>query len=193
MRFWLGRDVGQLWLEYDWLVPTNFVHAAFEATNQIKMFAFWRDNYGSGTAGPKWVAEIRRTSNSESWFRAMASKSNVDYVAGLEDFAHTYHLVSGSRFISATGPVTPGVVANLRFNFKPASSNVATDGHWKCWVNGVLFFSATGNFYSSNVPTVTTPEVRRGYLMGYSNSGFAAVTDFRTDNIKFYDADPGWV
>jgi hypothetical protein len=191
-EFWLGRDVGQLWLEYEWLVPTNFVHASFEITNQIKMFAFWRDSYGAGTPGPKWVSEIRRTSDTESWFRAMGTRGDASFVAGLEDYGGIYHLPTGSRFISATGPVTRGVKTTLRFNFKPSSSAVATDGHWKMWVDGVPFFTYTGPLYSTNVATVTTPEVRRGYLMGYSNSGFAAVTDFKTDNIKFYDTDPGW-
>jgi hypothetical protein len=31
-----------------------------------------------------------------------------------------------------------------------------------------------------------------GYLLGYDNSGFDAETDIYIDDVKFFDADPGW-
>lgn len=194
-RMWLGRDVGRLWLEFDWLVPTNFAHRAnvVDGSEQVKFFQIWRDVYGSLNPGMQWGAEFWRVSDTESSFRPMASlPAWNNYVNGLESNG-TFHFPTGSRFISPTGPVTPGVPVRLRFDLKPASSSVATDGHWRMWVNGQLYYSYENvNFYSKQVAPLVTPEVRRAYLMGWANGGFTEQTDFRTDNIGWYDTDPGW-
>jgi hypothetical protein len=191
---WLGRDVGRLWLQFDWLVPTNYAHRTHSSGSQhCKFFQIWRDVYGSLNPGMQWGAEFWRTSDTESWFRPMATiPAWNDYVNGLESNG-TYHFPTGSRFISPTGPVTPGVPVNVKFDMKPASSAVATDGHYRMWVDDVLFYSYENvAFYSKAVAPLVTPEVRRAYLMGWHNGGFAAETDFRTDNLQFYDTNPGW-
>jgi hypothetical protein len=141
------------------------------------------------------VGEFWRTSDSESYYRPLGTLPTYltgDYV--YEVPGGTFHLANGSRLISATGPITPGTFARLRWHFKAASSAVATDGHYKMWIDDALYYSAVNkNFYAKNVAPLTNADLKNGYLMGAMNAGYTGQTDFHIDNFKLYDADPGWV
>ena len=102
-----------------------------------------------------------------------------------------------------TGPASRGAWNRIRFYCKAASQAVdpprsTSDGIMRYWVNDTLIIETTtmdlwnGNWDGIGDPEWTRNHITNGYLLGYSNSGFAEETHVYVDDVKFYDVDPGW-
>lgn len=187
-RFWIGSTVNEFAFEFMWYVPSNYAHrlpSTGIANN--KLFQVWCDNYLDAGGGMHWGGEIMRSSDTSSGFKPEATGNYGTFVGQ----PSIQNWPMGTTFISPSGPVVPGTWSKLRFYLKPASSRGATDGVYKMWINDSLFMDGGGDCYARTNGT-TNVSVKRGYLMGYSNSGYDTNTTFVIDDLKFYIGNPGW-
>jgi hypothetical protein len=192
-RFNLGRYLSEYWVDYMLFVPANFLHrieSGFPGNN--KFFMTWRDTY-SDTDGGTWRIgyEFNQpwpTSESASLLRPMSSRWDLN--------SWTDHLLDhpdiGKAFIAGAGPVQPGQWTRIRLQFRAASSRADADGIMRMWVNDALFAEMTTGKFHNFYDTPADAVLRKGYFLGWSNSGYAEETTFFIDDVKFYDRDPGW-
>lgn len=189
-RFNLGRNLGRVWLEFQLYVPANFTHRN-DAPSNNKLFMIWNTTYGSGSGTWQAGYEYTRTSDSTSRIRAMSSKefgTNATFVTDGE----LNHPSNGLPFIGAVAPLKPGQWTRIRMEFARSSAGGATDGIMRMWIGDVLFAEMTNGPFR-NLDNVGETVLRNGYFLGWSNSGFAAETIFFIDDVRFFDANPGWI
>jgi hypothetical protein len=191
-RFDMGRYLAEVWVEYQLYVPANFVHRDDSPSNN-KFFTLWRDVYSDPAGTWQILYEFNRLTNtgpddfSKLRFSARRwdNKSITDQ--GMEGVPGQYTPLFGGA-----GVFRLGEWSRVRFHTKVASSNTATDGVAKMWVNDRLILNVTnGKFYNYG-GTATDALMRIGYFMGWSNSGYTEQTVFGIDDVKFYDNNPGW-
>lgn len=181
----LGRDVAELWVEWHWLVPSNYVHR-INATlsNNNKFFGIWRDSINNMN-GWRVVLETLRVSGGtdESIIKATASTETTN----LADQS----LVT-SQFINSGGPVVKNVWTRNRVHLRGATSASANDGILRWWAGDTLLCNVTNGDYWNQNGTYSNVRLNTGYFMGASNSGFDDTTVFYLADFKFYDQNPGW-
>jgi hypothetical protein len=177
-RFNLGRNATELWVEYYLYLPANFVvRNDFPANN--KFFAAWAENYS--TAGDlQVITEFEYVSPTATRARMLSMSENYPASTirkegfALQDFLTTQMAGQWHR---------------IRIHFKASSGTQQTDGIYEGWINDKLawqsknwsFWYPGGNNY-----------LRKGYLMGWANSGYTEETNFFIDDVKFFDTNPGW-
>jgi hypothetical protein len=194
-RFNLGRNVSELWVEYDIYVPANFVHRN-DNPNNNKFFTVWNTSYGSGSGTWQPLFEFRRITDTSSSIRPM---STTEYDLSISSNVPPNRTgPSGSftnpdlnkAFIGGSGPVDIAGWSQVRIHVKASSATTENDGVIEMWIDGVLFARATGAF--RNFGDTGDTVLRNGYFWGAANSGYAEQTTFYTYGAKFYDTDPGW-
>ena len=191
-RFALGQDVSELWIEYDWTIPANFVHTTTPPTNN-KFLQLWRDTYGSLSLTWQVGYEFELSGGVTS-IRPMSSQETGElgkYVTSSGLGHPDYH----KQFIGGTGPCSPGNTYQIRHHVKAASANGVANGVMEMWVNGTLFAAMyDGEFRNHTTSPIygSEPVIRQGYLLGYANAVYGVETDFYIDNLKFYNTTPGW-
>jgi hypothetical protein len=184
-RFDMGRYLSELWLEYMLYVPANYVHRNDQPNNNT-FLVFWLDRYdGPGT----WHAaiELLRRSDLESEARILARKTTSNLVGNSRPEG-----IQWPRFIHPNGPVRIGEWTRIRVHLKASSSWSADNGVFELWADSTLVFGHyTARFHNFDT-AIPDAALRRGYFMGWANSGFTEDTDFFIDDVKFYDRNPGW-
>jgi hypothetical protein len=187
----MGRYLPEVWIEYMLHVPGNFVHRN-DSPNNNKFLMLWRDTY-SDVAGGTWRigADYTRRDDSSSFLRFMSSRWDLNSWTNSGAWP-TPAPATGVGLISSSGPIRPGTWTRIRFHVKAASSRTAENGEIDIWADDQLVFSYKNgrfhNFYDTPVDAV----LRNGYILGWSNSGFTERTVFHVDNVKFFQASPGW-
>lgn len=189
-RFNMGRNLAAVWIEYQLFVPTNFTHRAQSSSTNNKFLMIWNTTYGSGAGTWQAGYEYNRTADGWSTLRPMSTKefgANATFVTS----SQLGHPDQGKNFIGPTFTLKPGQWHLIRLQFQRSSAGGATDGIMRMWIDGVLYASMTNGPFR-NLDNVGETVLRQGYFMGWSNSGFEAITDWYIDDVKFYDVDPGW-
>lgn len=189
-RFDMGRYTPEVWIEYMVYVPTNYRHRN-ERGNNNKFIVLWKDTYGSLSGEWQISWEYTRRNDGSSFGRFMSSRWDQPYVTDL--VSGTYPGPRESiELIGGAGPMKIGQWNRVRFMAKAATSRTSENGESRLWVNETLVLRYTaGRFYGSD-PSKGNATLRRGYLFGWSNSGFDEETVFYVDEIKFYTRNPGW-
>jgi hypothetical protein len=186
-RFNLGRNITEVWVEYDLHVPSNYEHRDGPSSDNNKFFRIWGDDYvsankvGSSThrTGTGGGSQICHEYNYKTWADGTLGRGPVGPTTRAEGVDFAYN--SQSAMVGAT--------TQIREHYKMVSATDADDGEYHLWYNGTLMRTFTGipQKYDTAKPYWNT-----GYFLGAANSGFDENTEFRIDNIKFYDTDPGW-
>lgn len=186
-RFDMGRYVPELWIEYWLFVPENFKHRN-DAPSNNKFIALWRDSYMGGVNG-EWniVANFDRQNDSTStlWFGSSRSSSPV--VANIGATAN-----NPVQLFGPGSPLRRGQWNLVQLHLKASSARGVADGVAQLWVNRiVLMDERNGDFHNAtSIPAGAL--LRRGYLLGWANSGYDQETVFSVDDVKFYNSSPGW-
>jgi hypothetical protein len=185
-RLGFGEYLPAVWVEYMLYVPSNFVHRTDPPSNN-KFFMAWRDTYGSGG---DWRAgyEYEDNGSGDSRLRMMSNRyaNSVMTSNGLNP-----QLGQSAPLVTNTGPLARGAWTWIRAEFRAATAAGANDGVMRLWAGNVLIGEKTdGDFWNS----VGDPEtlLHNCYILGWSNSGFAALTEFFVDDLKIYSRNPGW-
>ena len=163
----------EVWIEYMWRVPENYVHRSGGAANN-KFMTLWAENY-SAAQEAQFYLSLERSSD---------TNSRLDILAVHGDDPR---YPNDSRFM---GPnfVTPsdyGRWVQIRIH-----ARIARDGSIRVWKNGTLVTQVQN--YNMERAGGSRNYFRHGYLMGWSNSGYTQQTDFYIDDFKVYTSNPGW-
>jgi len=185
-RFNMGRYLAEYWVDYMLFIPSNFVHRADSPSNN-KFFMTWRDTY-SDAAGGTWRIGYEYSGTS-STLRPMSSRWDLNSwtSSGLN------HPQQGVPLIGGVGPLRVGQWNRVRLQFRAASSRTDSDGVMRMWINEQLFAELTTGRFHNFYATPADALLRNGYFLGWANSGFSAETIFFIDDVRFFDANPGWL
>lgn len=192
MRFTVGQSVGEMWLAFQWYVPSNYAHRNVGGAGPTaKLFQIWKGSYSADSM--RWGVSYNRVSDTQSSMFPTATRGNEYGVvqAPVQNFPGSF---TKDQFIGTGCACVPGQWNALRFHFKPASSRAATDGEWKMWVNGSVYMVGDGSLFPPLAAVGQTDDttIDNGYLMGSHNAGFAAATSFYIDDLLMTTTNPGW-
>jgi len=189
-RFDMGPGgYAELWLEYWFYLPANYFHRTQggSPTND-KFLRLWGGNYGNENVGysnnnPKGGASFDPLSGGDSWLYGQWGDHDSVILTG-QDRPHWSPAFANGQ----NGSMARGEWHQVRWHWKLASAEDANDGEYRLWVDGALKIEKTGkDFYGDNGNFL-----RWGYLMGWSNSGWATDHTFYIDDFKLFDSNPGW-
>lgn len=159
----------EVWIEYQLRVPSNWVHR-YQAPGNNKLFALFAENY-SNTGDIQAVFEYERESDTRSNIRVICMSGR-----GCLKGNYLAHLFDSSM---------RGKWVRMRFHLRAGQNN----GLIEVWRDNELVYSIYdySHYFSSG-----NNYWREGYLMGWSNSGYAQATSFYVDDFKVYRENPGW-
>lgn len=172
-RFKLDAPASEIWMSYKVRVPDNFYHRTQDSPANNKWMAIWTDAYEG--AGVTVVLEYWPDGNGGSrlayrWVR------DKDRKPGHQDY---------TQFI--TVPDMRGKWMTFQMHLKLASALDANDGVIETWVQMEGDASPRLIHRRTDAPLYTpgfSGGFVEGYMMGWSNSGFAEDTTFYVDNFQ---------
>jgi len=175
--FDLGAEYREVTIDFDWYIPSNYVHRNLSPTNN-KMFRLW-----PGTDGASAGYNSNEKIGASMW-RVADNQSNiqVDWNFNGEGLGP-----KGSAYSNWVTSADFGTWVTVKIYCKAPTSSNSADGIIRIYKNGVQVVNET------NVNSWTSGQshaYRYGYLMGWANSGYAAQTDFFIDNVVFTVASP---
>lgn len=197
INFSLGRACDEFWLEWRVHIPSNYTHRnnydpgppLVPYSDNNKFLTLWGGTYSSGWHQP--MCELNTDgatsdtpSDGKSYVRPVMRYSTNGVLTDIPG--------GGQVLIGSGAPMTLGAWHTVRFYTKKETTQGAADGAWKLWVNGSVVASFTGLNMGASDVTKFSRGVEKGYLLGFSNSGFTADTTFHTQWIRCYDSNPGW-
>lgn len=183
-RFSMGRNLTELWIEYDLHIPSNFSLRDDPPANN-KFLALWTADY-STDGQLNAVLEYERNGTDSSLARSVAISES--HAAGLASNAGDR--VFSSSFISAA---KRNQWFTVRVHFRVASGTGQTNGVFEVMMGSELVWRSRSDYVWYPTNGAGSAYIANGYLLGYANSGFTDQTDFHLRTIKFYDQNPGWV
>jgi hypothetical protein len=179
-RFHFGEQLSSVWIEYQLFVPSNYYHRNDDGTDNNKFFRLW-------ASGQKFSLTV---------------ETNVEPDRPGESRLRRFLSESGGRsggpigtswapqVIGRQSPIRPGQWHQIRIHWHSSTNGSQKDGRAEVSVNGELIQSLDWDFWNRSGQPKTY--VDRGYLLGWSNSGFSERTEFFIDDFAVYSEDPGW-
>lgn len=182
-RFDLGAPHRDLWIRFWVRVPVNFSHGVtngYAAGTNNKLFAIWMDDYDTKGDGPTVVWSFWNDGNNGS--NATFCYSTGNHTAAGRQLQQTH-------FISY--PSDQGRWMQVVFHVKAAINSTSNDGviqMWRRWDGETNYTKIHELLDANNATPPTGPNGwRHGYLMGWSNPGYANETDWLIDDVTFSD------
>jgi hypothetical protein len=181
-RWNLGRNVTDLWIDYQVWVPSNYVHRNLSGPDNNKFLRLWGDSYDAiNKVGASTNPNTTTMIPSQLFFEGRQAPSGT----GMGNISGTPMTVFGNA------PMI-GVWTRIRVHFKMVTA-AENDGVFRLWKGDTLAIERTDiplNFDSA------VTYWNQGYFFGWSNSGFTDETFFYirggANGPKFYDTDPEW-
>lgn len=174
-RFDMGSAYPEIWIRYFLRIPHNFIHenpTGSSANN--KFFALWVDGYSQHGEGPTIVWNFWPQDDGSSRFTYSFSNETTGVVghhAGYDDFI---------RY-----PDDQGRWMQVLLYAKMSSSATADDGEtriWRRWEGEQDYTLIAESLERGFVEPAAGPAGwAAGYVMGWSNSGYAEDTEFLLD------------
>jgi hypothetical protein len=202
IKFDMGREVDDVWVEYKMLFPLNYYHRnnyipgspPVGVADNNKFFAIWAGLYSSG-----YQQLVLETNPEKGVFspadEVAAGPSRSRPVIRRGD-SSTMQMISPTyaKLLGPDGTYAGiyGEPVTVRIAYKKASAHGVSDGYVQWWFNGVpLIANPVGPWYPQDAAKFADG-LAKGYFMGANNSGFDEDTIMYLGAIKFYDTDPGW-
>lgn len=189
LRFELGHEVQQLWIELwvyypdgtEGLGSARYEHRDDESSDNNKFLRLWSGDYNSR---PKVGASTLPMDEPAGDSRLINEYNPVG--SGMGNFG------SGSAtWVTDDTPVTcrRGQWCQVRMHYVVADVG-QSNGEARWWIDGELVYENT------ELPNAAESEsdnvLDRGYLLGWANSGFTELTHVYVDDVTFCDTDPGF-
>jgi hypothetical protein len=168
LRFDLGAVYPEVWLRYRLFIPSNYVHRDATGSDNNKMIRLWGRTYDDLE---KIGASTWLDSPADGFSSLMLDWNWHGDGIGPKGVDHQGFIAAGDL----------GTWMDVIFHAKAATSGNL--GTMQIWKNGVLACDGTGTM--DNFTTGEAHGYRYGYLLGWSNSGFTATTDFYIDDVVF--------
>lgn len=190
LRFNMGQQLSEGWIEYGFQVPSNFEHDN-DSPNNNKFFQFWRTTY-SDVAGGTWRFGCEYQTNA-----ATTPNSNIRWMSSRYDSNSNDSSGMGmpnnfAAFIGGSGPIPKATWVTIRLHWKASTDRTTADGVLQMWIDGVLRWSQTNGKFNNFNASPADCWIQNGYLMGAANAAFDETTYFYVSAFKAYNEDPGW-
>lgn len=170
-RFSLGGYYKDIWVSYDFFVPTNYYHRTTSGSNNNKGFLMmWSDDYSKPT-GPKIGPEF--------WPNADGSSKASIRLSGVGFDKHFWAACPSVIKLSDRGQWIK-IVAHYKYASEANNDGIAQI--WKIYKDGARELACNITDGAWYYPTA--PGFNNGYILGWSNSGFNEETKFRVDNFE---------
>lgn len=169
-RFSLGKPYKDIWLSYDIRIPENYYHRdpAEGGSNNKGFIMLWSGNY-SEPSGPLLGTEF--------WPEADGSSNSSIRLYGVGFDKHYWNTCADIIKISDRGQ---WIKVTVHIKYASAANNDGIVQLWKTYSDGKIERACNitdGAWYAPNANGFDS-----GYLLGWSNSGFAEATEFYIDN-----------
>lgn len=165
-RFVMGGSLTEVYVRFWLYIPSNYAHRNTPSSDNNKFFRVWATNYAAIELG-------------SSLFASSASNPAAGSDLGLEQSFYggsmgQYNLPMARGFIS---PADYGTWMRVQLHFKLDTGS--GNARMRVWKNYTLVLDS-GNFANpaGPLPNVFTD----GYILGWSNSGFDALTTLYVDD-----------
>ncbi len=185
-RFDLGQNFNELWVQYDMLVPANYVHNGTGLNNKVGMYV-WTDSYTNPTAGVAGGTEIYSDGSGLGQF-----DWNSFYPLNLG------HIIDSERGFTPRGIRSQdlNVTRRITIHVKAGIDNTSpwSGAKVEFYIDGAIEYAisqanventigaGTGQGYMYNSDGLF---INQGYLMGAANAPFSVDTYFYLSNIEF--------
>ncbi len=169
LRYDLGALYPDLWTAFELFIPDNYEHRDAESSDNNKLFRLWGDTYSDKEK----VGFSMWPTNGLSRTRAVWNES-----AGWEAMGEGY-----TDFVSAADL---GQWVSVLIHTRAAT--LQTPGTLELWKNGELVVSNID--VVDNYTDGGKHAYQRGYLLGWSNSGFTEETFLYIDNVIIRSVAP---
>lgn len=184
-RFDLGANFNELWVQYDMLVPSNYVHQGSGLNNKVGMYV-WTDNYAAttGVAGGTEIYSDGSGLGQLDW--------NSYWPKNLG------HIIDSERGFTPRGIRSQdlNVTRRITIHVKAGENDTAPWSNAKVefYIDGAIEYAisqsnventigaGTGQGYMYNSDGLF---INQGYLMGAANAPFLVDTYFYLSNIEF--------
>lgn len=186
----LGRECNELWVEWRYFCPSNYVHRDNTGPDNNKYVIAWKEPYSSGTHQVGCELE-RGTAPVDSIIRPLMRFSQDQSGALAGNYTRIEPGVN-TPLVGSSGPVVAGTWNTMRWYTRKASALGVADGIWRMWINGVMIQEFTGLHMGSSNPAEFAGGLDALYILGAANSGYENDTTFYTRRIALYDTNPGW-
>lgn len=176
-RFDLGMPHRELWISFWLRVPVNFKHGSNSPTNN-KLLAIWSDDYSQKGDGSTVFWSFWNTGNG-------SSKTSIAHTVG--GYKASGSQTQFSHFI--TYPDDQGAWMHLVFHVKAESITGKGDGMiemWRRW-GSEMKYKKIHEMYDVKLklPSDGPHGFQKGYLLGWSNSGYEQDTEWLIDDVVF--------
>ena len=171
LRFDLGEVYPELWLQYDLYIPAHYHHRDAESSDNNKMLRLWHTEYSDEEK-----VGFSAWQNTNGFSTATADWRKIGEGIGSK----------GARVDDFITADDLGKWMSLKVYVKAATANAP--GTFKLWKNGELVMD--NEDILENYATDEEHGYRKGYLLGWSNSGFNEETHLLIDNVVFSENDP---
>lgn len=178
----------EIWLEYWFHLPVNFAHRPQTGPVNNKFLRVWGGDYGGSQLGylgnnPKAGASYDPRGAGSWLYGQWGDHDNLLFTG--QDRPHWDPAWNPG---GTSGAIPFGAWSQIRYHFELASAEDAGDGSYELTVDGTSKIHKVDlDFYGDN-----TNDLRWGYLMGWSNSGFDETTTIHVARFKIWSQDPGW-
>jgi len=176
-RFNIAPDAAsapaEMWIQYMWRVPKNFTLRE-PLPNNNKLVSFFAEKY-STEGDIQTTFEYERTTATSAHLRSLCM-SNSHCRPGTD--------YSGKKHVDVVVSSMMGQWTRMRIHVKSG-----TPGAIEIWRDNSLVYT---NYDLDLTYTGGNNYFRHGYIMGWSNTGFAEVTNFYVDDFTVYTTNPGW-
>ncbi len=162
LRFDLGAAHPELWTSFELFIPDNYVHRDADSSDNNKLFRLWGDVYGDKekVGFSMWPTDgLSGTRGDWNVLTGTGPKGE-----GYSDFVAAEDLGKWMSLVIHTRAATPSTLGTLEL-----------------WKNGELIISNVDAL--DNYTDGETLAYQRGYLLGWSNSGFTEDTFLYIDNV----------
>ena len=182
----------ELWIEYQLYVPDNLVRRVSTGPNNDKFFFLWDENTyqtkrlhmefltlpggstGAATFSMKW-ADTQHSGISAWALRAPGFLAVDMRGTWVRIRYHAALGVGGGTTVQGSGSATRGQDGT---------------GVFQLWVNDDLLIDVST--LSFDPIGIADPGFQKGYIFGWSNSGYDEDTIWYVDDFKVYKVQPGW-
>lgn len=186
LNFDFGKALSEVWVEYDLYIPSNFNHRSQASVTNNKFFQF---NFDGSTYQALTIEYVEGGGGYSDLKRFLSASETPGGSINWPTDAQVNPTVENFIGVGAAYTMNPGNWYQIRVHFKSSTDGTSDDGTAELFVDGTLIKSLDWAYWNIS----TSGQVNGGYVLGYANSGFDSATEFRVDNFKCYDSDPGWV
>lgn len=188
-----GEGMQQMWLEYMLFIPANFKMRYDGGPINNKFVYLWAEDETADDGQQETLIEVQKPGGFTIPEDSLEGNVRLAVVVDHDDDGNPILGSAVRQHVTITQPLIRiqdrGNWMRVRYHVRASSGMSTGDGAVDLWADDRHVVSyQNANMYNEGVANY----YRKGYLMGWANTGYEEETVFYIDDVKVYDSDPGW-